>query len=40
VAGTYHLDQYRTENEEALQAWADHVDEVVGHALTLERVEA
>ena len=36
VAGTYHLYQYRAEKQEALQAWADHVERVVGHPLRLD----
>lgn len=35
VAGTYNLNQYRAEKQEALQAWADHVEGLIGRALSL-----
>lgn len=35
VAGTYHLHQYRQEKQEALQAWADHLEAVVGTVLRI-----
>ena len=35
VAGTYNLYQYRTEKQEALEAWADHLERVVGRPLRL-----
>lgn len=35
VAGTYNLYQYRQEKQEALQAWADHVEGAIGGPLEL-----